>query len=66
MLRPKNKGVGPKPCFMTGCLSRGGSLKVQIWLSVRRMLLVLQRNEKFPVPKRIESYLSESTGLTKF
>jgi hypothetical protein len=27
MLRPKNKGVGPKPCFMAGCLSRGGSLK---------------------------------------
>jgi hypothetical protein len=26
MLRPKNKGVGPKPCFMAGCLSRGGSL----------------------------------------
>ena len=28
MLRPKNKGVGPEPCFMTGCLSRGGSLKI--------------------------------------
>ena len=27
LLRPKNKGGGPKPCFMVGCLSRGGSLK---------------------------------------
>ena len=27
MLRPKNKGVGLEPCFMAGCLSRGGSLK---------------------------------------
>ena len=27
MLRPKNKGVGPEPCFMAGCLSHGGSLK---------------------------------------
>ena len=26
LLRPKNKGGGPKPCFMVGCLSRGGSL----------------------------------------
>ena len=27
MIRSKNRGVGPKPCFMVGCLSRGGSLK---------------------------------------
>ena len=31
MLSPKNKGVGPEPCFMAGCLSRGGSLKRAIW-----------------------------------
>ena len=45
MLRPKNKGVGPKPCFMAGCLSRGGSLKK---LYLIQYELVAEGDDSYP------------------